>query len=74
MHNSLFLRNLVPLFAILLFLTSCVDNDYDLSDVDTDDLTVGDKWSLNLGTGILSAADLLDVDNVDEIYTDTNDN
>ncbi|MCC8018423.1 MAG: DUF4621 domain-containing protein, partial [Rikenellaceae bacterium] len=27
---------------------------------------------LNLGTGILSAADLLDVDILDEIYTDTN--
>ncbi len=72
MFNSLFRRNFVPLFTVLFCLVSCVDNDYDLSDVDTDDLTVGDKWSLNLGTGVLSAADLLDVDNVDEIFTDTN--
>ncbi|MCD8173427.1 MAG: DUF4621 domain-containing protein [Alistipes sp.] len=72
MFNSLFRRNLVPLFTVLFCLVSCVDNDYDLSDVDTDDLTVGDKWSLNLGTGVLSASELLDVDNVDEIFTDPN--
>lgn len=60
------------MFTVLFCLVSCVDNDYDLSDVDTDDLTVGDKWSLNLGTGVLSASELLDVDNVDEIFTDSN--
>ena len=50
--------------ALALFMlcgTSCVDSKYDLSDVDTDDLVVGDEWVAPLGTGSISVDDVIKV-------------
>ena len=41
--------------------TSCVDSKYDLSDVDTDDLVVGDEWVAPLGTGTIAVDDVIKV-------------
>lgn len=35
------MRNLFPILLAALLLTACVDKDYDISDVDTDDITIG---------------------------------
>lgn len=41
----MFMRNLFPLFLCGLFATACVDNDYDLSKIDTDNIAIGDETS-----------------------------
>lgn len=51
-------------------LFSCVDKDYDLTDVDTDEIAVGDQLVLPLGSGVISADDLLDVKKNDEVKVD----
>lgn len=51
--------------ALVLFVcctTSCVDSKYDLADVDTDDLVVGDEWVAPLGTGSISVEDVVKMD------------
>lgn len=48
-------------------LTACVDSKYDLANVDTDEIVVGDDLIAPLGTGSISVKKLLDVDNVKEI-------
>lgn len=53
-----------------LFLTSCVDSDYDLGNVNTDDATLGNSWSAPLGVGNVTSEDVIDVDNVSAIRTD----
>lgn len=68
---SSFRRRLAFLLS-LCFLVSCVDDGYDLSDLDTDHLYAGDHWTLPLGTGIISAAEILDVKNNADIITDAN--
>ena len=45
----------------LFCFASCVDSKYDLSDVDTDDLVVGDEWVAPLGTGTISVEDVIKV-------------
>lgn len=52
-------------------LTSCVDNQYDLSDVDTDDIPLGNEMTLPLGKGIISADELIDVKVNPEIEVDS---
>lgn len=54
----------------LTFFNSCVDSKYDLSDVDTDDVTIGDEWVAPLGTGVISIEKLIDFETVNEITTD----
>ena len=49
------------LFLCLFCFASCVDSKYDLSDVDTDDLVVGDEWVAPLGTGSISVEDVIKV-------------
>lgn len=59
--------------ALALFMlcgTSCVDSKYDLSDVDTDDLVVGDEWVAPLGTGSISVDDVIKVYKVPAIKMD----
>lgn len=51
-------------FALL---TACVDSKYDLANIDTDEIVVGDNLIAPLGTGSISVKKLLDVDNVKEI-------
>lgn len=51
-------------------LVSCVDKAYDLSDVDTDGMGVGDKWVVPLGRGRIPVGDLIDVEANPEIVTD----
>lgn len=49
--------------------TSCVDSKYDLSDVDTDDLVVGDEWVAPLGTGSIEVDDVIKVYKYPETIT-----
>lgn len=39
------MRNLFPLFVCGVLATACVDNDYDLSKVNTDNIAIGDETS-----------------------------
>lgn len=52
--------------------TSCVDSKYDLSDVDTDDLVVGDEWVAPLGTGTIAVDDVIKVYKVPSVQIDAN--
>lgn len=60
--------------AGLLGFTACVENKYNLSDVDTDDITIGDEWVAPLGTGVVKVTDLIDLDKVEQIKVDKNGN
>jgi hypothetical protein len=53
---------------------ACVDEAWDLDDVATDDITLGEAFTAPLGTGTISAADLLDTESVEEIVVDTQGN
>jgi hypothetical protein len=53
---------------------ACVDQAYDLDDVETDDITLGEAFTAPLGTGVISAADILDTESVDEITVDAQGN
>lgn len=56
--------------ALALFIvcsTSCVNSKYDLSDIDTDDLIVGDEWVAPLGTGSITVEDVIKVYKVPSI-------
>lgn len=60
--------------ALVLFVcctTSCVDSKYDLADVDTDDLVVGDEWVAPLGTGSISADDIVNIHKVPSIQVES---
>ncbi len=50
--------------------TSCVDSKYDLSDIDTDDLVVGDEWVAPLGTGAITVDDVIKVYKVPSVKID----
>ena len=36
----------MTIFTLSLLAVSCIDNDYDLSDIDTDDIGIGDEYSV----------------------------
>lgn len=66
----------LTLCALISFatFTACVDNQYDLSDINTDGTTIGDEWVSPLGTGTISIKKLIDFDKVQEIRPDENGN
>ncbi|WP_459187128.1 DUF4621 domain-containing protein [Parabacteroides sp. APC149_11_2_Y6] len=55
------------LLAIVFFCTACVDSKYDLSKVDTDDITIGDEWVVPLGSGSVEVDDVIKVYKVPSI-------
>lgn len=40
------MRKFLTIFTLSLLAVSCIDNDYDLSDIDTDDIGIGDENSV----------------------------
>lgn len=60
--------------ASMLAFSACVDKNYDLADVDTDEIKVGDNIVAPLGSGSIEASKLLDKDNVKEIKVDDDGN
>ena len=54
----------------ILTLNSCVNNDYDLSNLDTDNIVIGDEIVAPLGDGVLSLDKMLDIESVKEITVD----
>lgn len=60
--------------ASLMAFPACVDNKYDLADVNTDEITIGDDVVAPLGSGSIEASKLLDKDNVKEIQVDPDGN
>lgn len=58
----------------LIGLSACVDNNYNLADVDTDEIVIGDTVVAPLGKGSIEASKLLDTKSVKEISTDENGN
>lgn len=66
--RNLQMKNVLTLFWVgFIGLTSCVDSKYDLGNVDTDEIVVGDQLVAPLGTGSISVKKLLDVESVKEI-------
>lgn len=62
---------LIQAFALFMLCgTSCVDSKYDLSDIDTDNLVVGDEWVAPLGTGSVTVEDVIDLNKVEAIKAD----
>lgn len=68
-------------FLLLLFVklslisfTSCVDKNYDLSDINTDDLVVGETFIAPLGKGVVSAEDIVDLSRTPAVTTESNGN
>ncbi len=55
------------LLTIVFFCTACVDSKYDLSKVDTDDITIGDEWVVPLGSGSVEVDDVIKVYKVPSI-------
>ncbi|MEG0038737.1 DUF4621 domain-containing protein [Bacteroides neonati] len=53
----------------LSFFTSCVDSKYNLGDLNTDDITVGNEWSIPLGTGVIKVDEVIDLEQVVELKT-----
>ena len=49
----------IAVLAIFAGQYSCIDKQYDLSDLDTDDITIGNDLTLPLGTGVISAGDII---------------
>ena len=60
----------IAVLAIFAGQYSCIDKQYDLSDLDTDDITIGNDLTLPLGTGVISAGDIINVGDNDEITID----
>ena len=60
----------IAVFAIFAGQYSCIDKQYDLSDLDTDDATIGNELTLPLGTGIIAAGDIVHIEDNDEITVD----
>lgn len=66
--RKLQMKNVLTLFWVgFIGLTSCVDSKYDLADVNTDEIVVGDQLVAPLGSGSISVKKLLDVEKVKEI-------
>lgn len=61
-------------FVGLTGFTACVENKYDLSNVDTDDIAIGDEWVAPLGTGVIKVTDLIDLEKVEQIKVDKDGN
>lgn len=74
MKTILLKRCTILLLCISTGFCSCVDHAYDLAEIDTDEITIGDAVAGPLGTGIISAEKILDVDNVEEIEVDAQGN
>ncbi len=67
MRKFMNLKFLVQL-CVPFLLFSCVNKDYDFSDIVTDDITIGDKVTLPLGkTSKIFLNDFVDIDNIEEI-------
>ena len=60
----------IAFFAIFAGQYSCIDKQYDLSDLDTGDITIGNELTLPLGTGIIAAGDIINVEDNDGITVD----
>ena len=52
------MRLILPLFLFGMLVTSCIDNNYDLSEIDTDGVVIGDEFRLPLATVPVSLGDL----------------
>ena len=48
------MRLILPLFLFGMLVTSCIDNNYDLSEIDTDGVVIGDEFRLPLATVTVS--------------------
>ena len=60
----------IAVFAIFAGQYSCIDKQYDLSNLDTDDVTIGNELTLPLGTGIIAAGDIVHIEDNEEITVD----
>ena len=49
---------ILPLFLFGMLVTSCIDNNYDLSEIDTDGVVIGDEFRLPLATVTVSMSEL----------------
>lgn len=52
------MRLILPLFLFGMLVTSCIDNNYDLSEIDTDGVVIGDEFRLPLATVTVSMGEL----------------
>ena len=52
------MRFILPLFLFGMLATSCIDNNYDLSEIDTDGVVIGDEFRLPLATVTVSMSEL----------------
>ena len=52
------MRLILPLFLFGMLVTSCIDNNYDLSEIDTDGVVIGDEFRLPLATVTVSMSEL----------------
>ena len=70
--NSKQLLLLSSLYAVSF--TSCVDKNYDLEKLDTDNIVIGDQIIAPLGNGTLSLDKMLNIEDVKEITVDKDGN
>lgn len=61
---------LLTLMLSSCLLTACVDSKYDLGNVNTDDVTLGNAWVAPLGVGTVTSEEVVDVEKVPSITTD----
>lgn len=52
------MRFILPLFLFGMLATSCIDNNYDLSEIDTDGVVIGDEFRLPLATVTVGMSEL----------------
>lgn len=52
------MRLILPLFLFGMLVTSCIDNNYDLSEIDTDGVVIGDEFRLPLATVTVGMSEL----------------
>ena len=52
------MRLILPLFLFGMLVTSCIENNYDLSEIDTDGVVIGDEFRLPLATVTVSMSEL----------------
>ena len=62
--------SIAVLLTVTLLSSSCIDNTYDLSNINTDEITIGDQLTLPLGSGSIVANDLLNIDENSDITVD----
>ena len=60
-------KQLAMLLLSCCCFTACVDDKYDFSDVETDDVVVGDSWIAPLGSGSISTKDVVNIEKVPSI-------